>query len=169
MLNGLFELNSHLLPQTTQSILSSYWVSKQYFIQKWSLQCWTLWSNNRRLHKEQKHLPRTGCIWDEQRLGIGYPIKCIESESWLIDENWMFPISALQYQIGFPFPHLTRQSGGISNADFPKLICPCAWKPRGNMSSSFKGYVGYIEKVRASVQVILVSFQKIQVRSQKKP
>ena len=112
-----------------------------------------------------KHLPRTGCIWDEQRLGIGYPIKCIESESWLIDENWMFPISALQYQIGFPFPHLTRHSGGISNADFPKLICPCAWKPRGNMSSyfqplSFKGYVGYIEKVWASVQVSLVSDSK---------
>ena len=24
----------------------------------------------------------------------------------------------------------TRHSGEISNADFPKLICPCAWKPR---------------------------------------
>ena len=75
----------------------------------------------------------------------------------------MFPISALQYQIGFPFPHLTRHSGGINNADFPKLSCPCAWKPRGNMSSdfqplSFTGYVGYIE--RASVQVILVSDSK---------
>ena len=52
MPNGLVcELNGHLRPQKKQSSVS-YWASNQHFIQKGSLQCWTLWSNNRRLHKE---------------------------------------------------------------------------------------------------------------------